>query len=120
MLKDIAYLSEEVDIVLAHQERWDGRGYPRGLHRDTIPLGARLFAVADTFDALTSDRPYRPAQSMAAAREVIAAEAGGQFDPRVVAAFLGVPLDEWERLRTQVETEVAARRAQIPARRASH
>jgi len=112
MLKDIPYLSEEVEIVLAHQERWDGTGYPNGLQSDAIPLGARLFAVADTFDALTSNRPYRPAQTMAAARAVIAAEAGRQFDPAVVAAFLGVPLDDWERLRTVVEAEVAARHAQ--------
>ena len=116
MLKDIPYLSEEVEIVLAHQERWDGTGYPNGLQSDAIPLGARLFAVADTFDALTSNRPYRPAQTMAAARAVIAAEAGRQFDPAVVAAFLGVPQDEWERLRTAVEAEVSARHAQQAAR----
>ncbi len=116
MLKDIPYLSDEVEIVLAHQERWDGTGYPHGLRTDAIPLGARLFAVADTFDALTSNRPYRPAQTMAAARAVIAAEAGHQFDPAVVAAFLGVPLDEWEGLRTAVEAEVSARHARQPVR----
>jgi HD-GYP domain-containing protein (c-di-GMP phosphodiesterase class II) len=111
MLLGVPYLKDEIQIVLAHQERWDGSGYPFGLRGETIPLGARLFAVADTFDALTSDRPYRQSRPMAEAREIIATEAGVKFDPDVVAAFLAVPMAEWEQIRSQVEAEVAARRA---------
>jgi HD-GYP domain-containing protein (c-di-GMP phosphodiesterase class II) len=111
MLLGVPYLKEEIQIVLAHQERWDGSGYPFGLRGEAIPLGARLFAVADTFDALTSERPYRRGQPMASARDVIAAEAGVKFDPDLVAAFLAVPLDEWEQIRERVEVEVAERRA---------
>src|SRR5256712_9142617 len=71
MLKKIPFLQEACDIVYTHQERFDGTGYPRGLKGNEIPLGARIFAVADTLDAITSDRPYRPAQSLSAAREEI-------------------------------------------------
>jgi HD-GYP domain-containing protein (c-di-GMP phosphodiesterase class II) len=116
MLMDIPYLREEIEIVLAHQEHWDGSGYPLGLCGDQIPVGARLFAVADTFDALTSDRPYRQARSMTEARVVIAAEAGRQFDPQIVAAFLAVPVADWEQIRTSVEAEVTARREHHQAR----
>ena len=112
MLRGIPYLKEEVKIVLAHQEAWDGTGYPYGLRGADIPLGARLFAVADTFDALTSHRPYRQSRPMDAACQVIAAEAGRQFDPAVVAAFLAVPLAEWAEIRARVEVEVAQRRAE--------
>ncbi|MCC6189627.1 MAG: GAF domain-containing protein [Anaerolineales bacterium] len=111
MLLGVPYLKDEIQIVLAHQERWDGSGYPFGLKGEAIPLGARLFAVADTFDALTSDRPYRRGQPMARAREIIAVEAGVKFDPDVAAAFLAVPLSEWEQIRAQVEAEVAQRRS---------
>lgn len=116
MLAGIPYLQDEIEIVLAHQEHWDGTGYPLGLRGEAIPLGARLFAVADTFDALTSDRPYRARCAMAEARAVIAAEAGRQFDPAVASAFLSIPLEEWEQLRARVEAEVAERREQHRAR----
>lgn len=111
MLMDIPYLKEEVRIVLAHQEAWDGTGYPFGLRGEAIPLGARLFAVADTFDALTSTRPYRQGRPMDEACRIIAEEANCQFDPAVVAAFLAVPVEEWTVIRVRVESEVAARRA---------
>jgi len=111
MLMDIPYLKEEIRIVLAHQESWDGTGYPFGLRGADIPLGARLFAVADTFDALTSTRPYRQSRPMAEACRIIAEEADKQFDPAVVAAFLAVPVDEWTAIRARVEAEVAERRA---------
>ena len=74
-------------MVRSHHERWDGSGYPDGLAGDEIPLGARLFAVADTLDAITSHRPYRPAQSWRVAHRTILAEAGRQFDPAVVELF---------------------------------
>ena len=76
-----------------HHERWDGRGYPDGLSGRAIPLAARIVAVADVFDALTSDRPYRAALSGGAARDYLAGEAGRTLDPDVVAAFLGTARD---------------------------
>ncbi|MGH2496047.1 MAG: diguanylate cyclase [Ktedonobacteraceae bacterium] len=75
-------------IVVAHHERWDGKGYPYGLSGEAIPLGARILAVADSFDAMTSDRPYRKALTIADARKELQRCAGNQYDPRVVAAFL--------------------------------
>lgn len=87
IVSGIDFLSEARHVVRSHHERWDGTGYPDRLARDEIPLAARVFAVADTFDALTSDRPYRAAASFASARAVIADGAGSQFDPDVAAAF---------------------------------
>jgi response regulator RpfG family c-di-GMP phosphodiesterase len=88
MLSRVAFLQGEgLRIVRSHHERWDGRGYPDGLGGDEIPVGARIFAVADTLDAVTSDRPYRRAQSWETARDIILDEAGTQFDPMVVEAF---------------------------------
>lgn len=112
MLRDVPFLSDEIRIVLAHHEHWDGNGYPLGLKEAAIPLGARLFAVADAFDALTSDRPYRRGRSYAEARAVIAAEAGYQFDPAAVDAFLAVPPEHWQAIRDWVTAEVAERQAQ--------
>jgi HD-GYP domain-containing protein (c-di-GMP phosphodiesterase class II) len=81
---------EAHEIVLHHHERWDGSGYPDGLEGEQIPVGARLFAVADAFDAMTSDRPYRRALSAAFAVDEIRREAGRQFDPIAVNAFLTI------------------------------
>jgi HD-GYP domain-containing protein (c-di-GMP phosphodiesterase class II) len=88
MIKDIGFLSGASIIVLAHHERFDGKGYPRGLTADEIPLGARIFVLADTFDAMTSDRPYRAALSTDESRDEIIRCSGTQFDPRCVQAFL--------------------------------
>ena len=90
MLRRIRFLEPALDIVLCHQERFDGSGYPRGLKGEEIPLGARIFAVVDTFDAMTSDRPYRAALSIDTARDEIRDWSGRQFDPRVVEAFLSI------------------------------
>jgi ribonuclease P protein subunit RPR2 len=88
MLGGVAFLrGEGLRIVRSHHERWDGGGYPDGLARDEIPLGARIFAVADTLDAMTSDRPYRKAGRWDDAGMEIVAERGAQFDPEVVDAF---------------------------------
>jgi len=88
MLDGITFLHGAcVEIVRSHHERWDGRGYPDGLGGEEIPLGARVFAVADALDAMTSNRPYRPAQSWSYAMDEIQRESGGQFDPDVVDAF---------------------------------
>jgi putative nucleotidyltransferase with HDIG domain len=111
MLFGIPHLEAELAIVLAHHERWDGKGYPFGLAGEAIPLAARLFAVSDTFDAVTSDRPYRPGRSCAAALRVIADERGRQFDPRAVDAFLAIPPGQWEVIRSGVVAELADRRA---------
>ena len=99
ILQTIEFLRPAAEIVLAHQERWDGGGYPRRLRGEAIPLGARIFAIADTLDAMTSDRPYRKAATFAQARMEIARCGGTQFDPRCVVAFTRIPDDELEALR---------------------
>ncbi len=88
MLKEISFLSGAAAIVHSHHERFDGKGYPRGLAGDEVPLGARVFAVADAFDAMTSDRPYRRALTADMARDEIVRHSGTQFDPQVVQVFL--------------------------------
>jgi len=105
ILKKIPFLVEASEIVYAHQERFDGSGYPRGLKGDEIPLGARIFSIADTLDAITSDRPYRPAQSMEAARAEIVKWSGRQFDPEVVKVFLEMPDNIWEDLRKDIDRQ---------------
>ena len=98
MLKDIEFLSDALSIVRYHHERWNGTGYPQGLARDKIPLEARIFAVADAFDAITSERPYSKARTYEEAAATILQESGEMFDPDVVVAFLRVPKEEWLRV----------------------
>ena len=93
LLAQITYLAPALDIPYAHHERWDGSGYPRGLAGDSIPLSARIFAVTDVWDALTSNRPYRPAWSKDEAREYLTFNAGRLFDEQVVASFFKMHLD---------------------------
>jgi response regulator RpfG family c-di-GMP phosphodiesterase len=95
----IAFLAGSAELVLTHHERYDGTGYPQGLVGDEIPLSARIFAVADTLDAMTSDRPYRRALPYSAAREEIIRESGRQFDPKVVKGFLTIPEEVLETIR---------------------
>jgi putative nucleotidyltransferase with HDIG domain len=102
IISRIPFLAEASEIVYAHQERYDGTGYPRGLKGEEIPLGARIFAVADTLDAMRSDRVYRKAQSMEAVRKEIEAWSGRQFDPRIVKVFLEMPDNIWEDLRKDI------------------
>ena len=85
--------------MLTHQERFDGTGYPQGLVGDEIPLGARIFAVADTMDAMMSDRPYRRALPLSAAWAEIKRETGRQFDPEVVRVLFSLPEEIWENIR---------------------
>ncbi len=111
LVSRITFLAPAAEIVLAHQERYDGTGYPQGLVGEEIPLGARIFAVADTLDAMTSDRPYRRALPFTAAREEITRESGKQFDPEVVRVFLSIPDQVWEGIRLEAS---AARRKTSP------
>jgi HD-GYP domain-containing protein (c-di-GMP phosphodiesterase class II) len=106
MLKKIPFLAEASEIVYAHQERYDGTGYPRGLKGKEIPLGARIFSVADTLDAITSDRPYRAAQPIPAAREEVVRFSGRQFDPEVVQVFLQMPDTIWDDLRKEINSQI--------------
>ena len=106
MLKKIPFLTEASDIVYSHQEKFDGTGYPRGLRGDEIPLGARIFSIADTLDAITSDRPYRAAQSLDAARQEIDRCKGTQFDPEIVEIFLRMPDNIWEDLRREIDAQI--------------
>jgi ribonuclease P protein subunit RPR2 len=98
----VEFLSGAVDVVRSHHERWDGTGYPDGLAGEAIPLAARVFAVADVLDALTTTRPYRPASSFTVAREMIAAESGTQFDPRVIEAFNSIEDRGFEQIAARI------------------
>ncbi len=113
MLQHIRFLEPALDIVMSHQERFDGTGYPRGLKGEEIPLGARIFAVVDTFDAMTSDRPYRKALSIDEACKEIEEWSGRQFDPDVAEAFLKVPAEAWRDVRERVHREVTALEEQV-------
>jgi diguanylate cyclase (GGDEF)-like protein len=99
VVEHIPFLAGAVPIVYHHHERWDGNGYPEGLRGEGIPLGARIFAVADALDAMTFDRPYSRAVPLEAAREEIARCSGTHFDPAVVSTFLAIPLEGLEELR---------------------
>jgi len=99
MLTRIPFLRDAAEIVHAHQEFFDGTGYPRGLRGEQIPLGARIFSVADALDAMISDRPYRKALPMSHAMEEIRRCAGTQFDPKIVQVFLSIPEQHWLELR---------------------
>ena len=112
ILRDVDFLGEGKLVVRHHHERWDGTGYPDGLGGEAIPLAARVFAVADALDALTTDRPYRPASTFAAAREEIRAGSGTQFDPAVIAAYEADP-----RRRSSSGSATACRDPHHPHRR---
>jgi len=103
MVHKIPFLREAAELVYAHHENFDGSGYPRGLSGMDIPLGARIFAIADTLDAITSKRPYRKELCFAQARYEIERNSGSQFDPRIVKVFLNLPLKLWSDLRREVE-----------------
>ncbi len=102
ILSEIDFLGAARDVVRHHHERWDGSGYPDGLAGEQIPLAARVFAVADTIDALTSDRPYRRAGSLATARATIADGTGTQFDPAIVEVYSRIPDAVFAALREEI------------------
>jgi putative nucleotidyltransferase with HDIG domain len=99
LIKEIKFLKEAGNIILYHHERYDGNGYPRGLKKEKIPMEARIFALADALDAITSYRPYRKERDFRTAKEEIQANSGTQFDPDVVEAFNSLSLDDWEKIR---------------------
>ena len=103
LLAGIKFLEGGLDIVYCHHERWDGKGYPQGLSGEGIPLGARIFAVGDTLDAMTSDRPYRKALTYEDARSEILTNSGIQFDAAVVKVFRDFLDADWNRLREEAE-----------------
>ncbi len=107
IVKKIPFLTDACEIVYSHQEKYDGTGYPRGLKGEEIPLGARIFSIADTLDAMTVDRVYRPKQSYKAAREEIIRWSGRQFDPEAVKAFLEIPEQIWESLRKDIDSQIS-------------
>jgi response regulator RpfG family c-di-GMP phosphodiesterase len=97
LVKGIPFLADAAEVILAHHERYNGSGYPQGLLGHNIPMCARIFAVADSFDAMTSDRPYRLALPVHTARTEIDAGRGELFDPQIVDAFFAVGEDAWKR-----------------------
>ncbi|MBI2879071.1 MAG: HD domain-containing protein, partial [Candidatus Rokubacteria bacterium] len=98
LLETVPLLSPALDVVGAHHERYDGKGYPQGLQGEEIPITARIFAVVDVLDAMTHDRPYRRARAVPEALGVLREEAGRQFDPRVVETALAVPAERWREI----------------------
>lgn len=104
LIGGIGSLQVAADLVRCHHEKYDGTGYPRGLAGETIPAGARVFAVADSFDAMTTDRPYRRALGFREVVDLITRDRGTHFDPAVVDAFLGIPFREWARVASRHDT----------------
>jgi putative nucleotidyltransferase with HDIG domain len=99
----IDFLGPAAEVIRSHHERWDGDGYPDGIAGERIPLAARVFAVADTLDALTTERPYRQAAALPDARATIVLGSGTQFDPAVVDAFCSIPEETLERIRADTQ-----------------
>ncbi|MDD2366944.1 MAG: response regulator [Desulfuromonadaceae bacterium] len=96
ILSEIDFLKTAAEIILSHHERFDGEGYPKRLKGEQIPIGARIFALVDTLDAMTSDRPYRRALPFTAVVNEVIKHRGGQFDPAIVDLFLAIPRKSWE------------------------
>ena len=102
ILENIRFLEMAREIVMAHQEKFDGTGYPKGSQGEEIPLGARIFSVVDTFDAMTSNRPYRNALPYEKARKELQQFSGTQFDPKVVEAFCSIAPERWTEEREKI------------------
>jgi putative nucleotidyltransferase with HDIG domain len=108
LVKDIDFLADAAEIVLTHHERYDGSGYPRGLKAHGILMGARIFAIADTLDAITSNRPYRRASSFEDALGTIRGLSGRHFDPQVADVFLSIPTETWQTIREKSAADFPA------------
>ena len=106
LVKEIKLVEEIGNIILYHHEQFDGGGYPRGWKHERIPLEARIFALADSLDAITAPRPYRKARDFGTARRDIVAHSGTQFDPKVVDAFCALNVEKWERIRLETTSFV--------------
>ena len=115
IVRGIEFLGEAAELVHAHHERFDGSGYPRGLRGEEIPLGARIFAIADAFDAMTADRPYRPARAPERALAEILGNSGSQFDPAAVKAFLSVYQARFLHSNPELELSPALKKAILEA-----
>ena len=115
IVEKIPFLRGAVSIVYNHHERWDGTGYPQGLRGEQIPLGPRIFALADALDAMTFDRPYSSAISFETARDEITRCAGTHFDPAVVNTFLTIPLQTFADIRHRSLHEMSAAEAAAEA-----
>ena len=102
MVQEIKFLAPAAPVVHSHHERYDGSGYPDQLAGEDIPLAARIFAIVDTFDVITSPRPYKEAQPVSEAREEIARSAGSHFDPAIVEVFLNIPDEEFLEIRSRI------------------
>ena len=113
MIRSIEFLNTPAAIVLSHQERFDGRGYPRCLRGEEIHIGARIFAVADTLDAMTSDRPYRKGTTFENAVDEIQRCAGSQFDPEVVRAFMDIGVKNLRRIKDDMAATKARESGEI-------
>ncbi|MSQ77966.1 MAG: HD domain-containing protein [Nitrospiraceae bacterium] len=107
MLRHNPLLTDAAEIVLTHHERYNGSGYPLGLKGDDIPLGARICAITDTFDAITSIRPYRTPMSVEDACNYIQSERGCQYDPEIVDMFTALPSSQWQEVRRAASTSTA-------------
>ena len=103
LLTRIAGVGQEAEIVYSHHESFSGEGYPRGLAQEEIPIGARVFSVADTLDAILSDRPYRMGRSLAVARDEISRLSSTQFDPEIVRCFERIPDERIESVRIRFQ-----------------
>ncbi|MFQ6082578.1 MAG: HD domain-containing phosphohydrolase [Candidatus Aminicenantia bacterium] len=103
MIKGSKFLYRPAQLVLYHHEHFNGNGYPYGLKGNSIPIEARIFAVADALEALTSDRPYRKACSFKEAKEELIRFSGSQFDPEIIKAFLSIPLEKWKKIKEETE-----------------
>jgi HD-GYP domain-containing protein (c-di-GMP phosphodiesterase class II) len=102
LIEEFSFLKQAALVVLCHHEHFDGTGFPYNLAGEEIPLEARIFSLADTVDAITSDRPYRRGQSFEGARREIEKHSGTQFDPQLVEVFLSIPEERWQ--RSKIET----------------
>jgi ribonuclease P protein subunit RPR2 len=102
IVRDIDFLGAARDVIRSHHERWDGRGYPDRMASTDIPLSARVFAVADTLDALTTNRPYRRASSFGRARAIIVRDSGTHFDPEIIEAYESLPDSLLEDIRKEI------------------